>query len=43
MDSEEYVVRTSQLDDEYLQEVSHCGVPFPQVWPLDKACARKKK
>ena len=34
MDSEEYVVRTSQIDAEYLQEVTHCGVLFPHVWSL---------
>lgn len=33
MEREEYVVRTSQLDVEYLEEYTHSsGVPMPQVW-----------
>jgi hypothetical protein len=34
MDAEEYVVRDSELEDEYLEERIHCGVQFPQCWIL---------
>lgn len=46
MDKEEYKVPVRSLEAEYLQEVLHCGVQFPQVWTLPsptKACVAHKK
>ena len=36
MDQEEYVVRGSQMDAEYLEDYTHSsGVQMPQVWSLN--------
>jgi len=34
IDGDEFTVRASQLDAEYLDECVRCDVPFPQCWAL---------
>ena len=34
MEGEEFIVRASQLDSEYLEECVRCDIQFPQCWAL---------